>query len=249
MIDQSSEVVLEISNLHFSFNFIDWALQDINLQIRHRQFIGIIGPNGGGKTTFLKLLLGILKPHQGTITLFGESPKKNRRQIGYFPQIKNVDQDYPITVEDIIRSARSPNKLIQFYNKKDLQVTEQVMKTLDIYDYRHRKITELSGGQRNRVFLARALACEPKILILDEPMAGLDVNLQRSFLKTLKKLNKKMTIIIVDHNITLLEEFVDEFLCLNRCVAHGVNLHQNFKQDGHDCNDDCLGITSEEELE
>jgi zinc transport system ATP-binding protein len=103
------------------------------------------------------------------------------------------------------------------------------MKTLDISDLRERKLNELSGGQRNRVFLARALACEPKVLILDEPMAGLDVKLQELFMNTLKSLNKTITIVIVDHNVSLLTNYVDEILCMNRCIAHGVHMHTKDK--------------------
>lgn len=234
------DLVLEIKDLFFSFNLKDWALQDINVKVYEKQFVGIIGPNGGGKSTLVKLILGILKPHQGTITIFGKDPKKIRRKIGYFPQIKNVDKDYPITVEDIIQSARFKDGLFNFTGKFHKKVIRRIMKTLDIFEYRNRRISELSGGQRNRVFLARALACEPEILILDEPMAGLDVTLQRSFMKTLQKMNENMTIIIVEHNIQLLEEFVDEFICLNRCVAHGMNMHHNVKHTDHQHAESCL---------
>ncbi len=217
--------VVKVDDLFYSFNSKDWALQDINVTIKQNQFVGIIGPNGGGKTTFIKLLLGILKPNLGKIRLFGKCVKKARRNIGYFPQIKNMDQDFPITVEQIILHARLKNKLFNFPSRKDKKVVKEVMNTLDIESFRDRRITELSGGQRNRVFLARALACEPKMLILDEPMAGLDVTLQKMFLKTLKTLNKHMTIIIIEHNLELLEDYVDEFVCLNQCVAHGINMH------------------------
>jgi zinc transport system ATP-binding protein len=248
MQSDSKNVVLEVKNLFFSFNYSDWALQDINLQIYDKQFVGIIGPNGGGKTTFVKLLVGILKPYKGTISILGQSVEKSRRDIGYFPQIKNVDQDYPITVQEIILSARLKNRLITFPTKKDKDIVIDVMQTLDIFDYRNRRITELSGGQRNRVFLARALACEPKILILDEPMAGLDVKLQRMFLNTLKSLNKTLTILIVDHNLKLLEEYVDEFICLNRCVAHGTSTHMVNELPGHMESGECSKTETLEEF-
>ena len=220
-----SENVVEIKNLYFSYNSKDWALQDINIVIKRNQFMGVIGPNGGGKTTFLKLILGILKPHDGEIRLFGLPNKKGRKKIGYFPQIKAIDQDFPITVYEVILGARLQDKLINFYSTEDHEIVEDVMKTLDIAELRDRKLNELSGGQRNRVFLARALACEPEMLILDEPMAGLDTRLQRMFMDTLRSLNKTKTILIVDHNVSLLKEYVDGFLCMNRCISHGVKVH------------------------
>lgn len=220
-----SENVLEIENLFFSYNSKDWALEDININVKRNEFIGIIGPNGGGKTTFLKMILGILKPNEGRIRLFGQSLKIGRKKIGYFPQIKAIDQDFPITVYEIILGARLKDKLINFYTPHDHSVVEDVMKTLDISDLRERKLNELSGGQRNRVFLARALACEPEMLVLDEPMAGLDTRLQRMFMDTLTSLNRTKTILIVDHNVSLLKEYVDGFLCMNRCISHGVKVH------------------------
>ena len=219
------EPVLEVTDLYFSFNTKDWALQDVNIEIYEREFVGIVGPNGGGKTTFVKLVLGILKPDLGTIKLFGKHIESRRRDIGYFPQIKEVDTDFPITVSETILGARINTKIVGFVTKKDRDAVDRVMKMVDIYELRDRKLNELSGGQRNRVFLARALASEPKILVLDEPTAGLDVNLQKMFLETLKSLKQTMTILIVDHNLELLEQYVDKFLCINRCMAHGVNTH------------------------
>ncbi len=217
--------VIEVKNLFFSFNLIDWALQDINVTIHEKDFVGIIGPNGGGKSTFIKLLLGLLKPNLGTISILGKSVRKVSREIGYFPQIRNLDQNFPISVEEVIAQARHKPKIINFPSQKDKEKVHRIMQTLDLISLKDRHISELSGGQRNRVFLARALACEPKILILDEPMAGLDVALQKLFLNTLKSLNKTKTIIIVDHNVQLLEEYVDYFICLNRCIAHGMDYH------------------------
>lgn len=232
--------VLEVSNLFFSFNAKDWALQDVNIEIQEKEFVGIVGPNGGGKTTLLKLILGILKPDLGEIRLFGTPIKNHRRDIGYFPQIKDVDTDFPITVSETILGARIDTKVIGFVTKKDREIVERVMKVVDIFDLRNRKLNELSGGQRNRVFLARALASEPKILILDEPTAGLDVTLQKMFLETLQDLKKSMTILIVDHNLSLLEEYVDKFLCINRCMAHGINTHQVVEKTGLRLSGGCL---------
>jgi zinc transport system ATP-binding protein len=226
---ESHSLVIELDNFFYSYNNSDWALQDVNVEINEKQFIGVIGPNGGGKTTFLKLILGLIVPNKGRIRLFGQSVKKGRKLFGYFPQIKDLDQDFPISVYEIILGARLEDRLVNFYSKKDHLVVEKVIQTLDITDLRDRKLNELSGGQRNRVFLARALACEPQVLILDEPMAGLDVKLQKMFMDTLKSLNKTITIVIVDHNVSLLKDYVDEILCMNRCIAHGVHMHTKDK--------------------
>ena len=231
--------ILEVNDLFFSFNHKDWALQDVNIKIYEHEFVGIVGPNGGGKTTFVKLVLGILEPDMGTIRLFGQHIKDARRSIGYFPQIKDVDTDFPITVYEAILGGRVQTKVIGFTTKKDKEVVERVMKMVDISELRNRKLNELSGGQRNRVFLARALATEPEILVLDEPTAGLDVTLQRMFLETLKRLSKTVTILIVDHNLSLLEEYVDKFLCINRCMAHGVNTHEIIEEGGRRVTGEC----------
>ena len=235
--------VIKLENIFYSYNATDWALQDVNVTINDRQFIGVIGPNGGGKTTFLKLILGILKPNKGTIRLFGQSVRNGRKQIGYFPQLKSIDHDFPITVYEVIQAARLADRLVNFYTKEDHRIVEEVMKTLDISELRNRKLNELSGGQRNRVLLARSLACAPKVLVLDEPMAGLDVKLQRMFMETLRSLNKTITIVIVDHNVNLLQEYVDEILCMNRCVAHGVHMHT--KDKFTDINSEGLGSFQE----
>ncbi len=237
---EKEKSVLEVKDLFFSFNNKDWALQDVNIEIHEGEFVGIIGPNGGGKTTFVKLVLGILQPDMGTIRLFGQQIKNKRREIGYFPQIKDVDTDFPITVHEAIIGARVQTKIIGFITKKDKEIVERVMKMVDIYSLKDRKLNELSGGQRNRVFLARALATEPQILILDEPTAGLDVTLQKMFLETLKRLSKTVTILIVDHNLSLLEEYVDKFLCINRCMAHGINIHEVHEEKGKRVSGECI---------
>ena len=125
----------------------------------------------------------------------------------------------------MILGARLKDRLINFYSSRDHEIVSEVMNTLDISELQDRKLNELSGGQRNRVFLARALACEPEMLVLDEPMAGLDTTLQRMFMDTLASLNRSKTILIVDHNVSLLKEYVHGFLCMNRCVSHGIMTH------------------------
>jgi zinc transport system ATP-binding protein len=223
----AASTVIELNNLFYSYDSKTWSLQDISANIKEREFVGIIGPNGGGKSTLTQLILGLLKPNQGDIKIYGKKPKQGRRHIGYFPQLKDLDLNFPITVEEVVRMGRMKDRVINIFTKKDHQIVDRVMKSLDIFELRKRKINQLSGGQRNRMYLARALATEPDILVLDEPMAGLDINLQRMFMNTLKKLNETMTIIIIDHNIKLLENYVSYFLCLNQCVAHGIDLHQS----------------------
>ena len=228
-----SAPVIEVKDLFFSYTHNYWELQDIEFTIREGDFIGIIGPNGGGKSTLLKLLLGLYKPQSGDIKLFGKTVKKGRRDVGYFPQIRNVDTEFPITVEEVVLSSRLGSKVMNFISGKDRKIVKEILEKLDILDLKDRKLDELSGGQRNRVFLGRALASEPKLLILDEPMAGLDIELQRKFVEILKILNKKLTILIVDHNVELLEDYVDSFICLNRCLAHKIQKHEKGHLESH----------------
>ncbi len=207
---------IDISVRHVSFRYGDHeVLKDITLDVYKGDYLAIIGPNGGGKTTFTKLLLGLLKPTEGEIRIFGKSVLEARRQIGYLPQYINFNMDMPINVFDIVLQGRlTPEKL--FYNSKDREIALAQMEKMGVTHLQHRKIKALSGGQRQRVLLARALAKEPKILILDEPTASIDSDGQKDIYHILKALPQ--TKIIVSHDIQVLFEGVNRVAHINKTL-------------------------------
>ncbi|RLF57643.1 MAG: ABC transporter [Thermoplasmata archaeon] len=192
-------------------------LEGINLTVKERDFLGIIGPNGGGKTTLLKVILGLIKPKKGEVLIFGKSPEEGRRYIGYVPQKSIFDPNFPITSLEVVLMGRCGKKgLFTRYNNQDIEKAEYALELVGMLEYKNTPIGELSGGQQQRVFIARALASEPKILLLDEPTVGVDILIQEEFYELLKKLNKSMTIILVSHDISVISVHVKQIACLNR---------------------------------
>ncbi len=193
------------------------VLEDISLKVEDGEFFGIIGPNGGGKTTLLKTILGLITPVKGTIKLFGQLPGKARDLVGYVPQYTRYDKDFPINVWDVVLMGRlAKGRYRPWYTKVDKEAARSALNKVDMYDFKNRHIDKLSGGQKQRIFIARALASEPKILLLDEPTASVDKPIQKGIYDLLKKLNKHMTIIIVTHDIGVISSYVDKVVCLNR---------------------------------
>lgn len=218
------EEIIKLDKVSFSYSGKE-LLKNINLSIYKDDFLGVVGPNGGGKTTLLKLILGLLTPHKGKIKVFGKNPKEGRSSIGYLSQFKNIDFDFPITAKEIVLLSRVGNKLFKQYSEEDKKKTENALKSLGIWDLRDKKLSELSGGEKQRVFVARALANEPKLLILDEPMSNLDIHIQESFYEILKELNDRIAIVIVDHDIEMLSKYAKEIVCVNKCNTHTIRYH------------------------
>ncbi|MBN1290724.1 MAG: ABC transporter ATP-binding protein [Candidatus Latescibacteria bacterium] len=195
--------VIELNNVSFSYNG-NTVLQKIGLTVYHNDFLVMIGPNGGGKTTLLKLILGLLPPDSGTVKVFGETPAKNRYRLGYVPQNIPANKGFPVSVLDVALMGRLGHKTsMRQYTKADKAVVQKAMETVDIWEYKNERIDNLSGGQRQRVYIARALAAEPEVLLLDEPTASIDMEGQAKIYKILKNLNTEMTIIVVSHDYAL----------------------------------------------
>lgn len=218
------EVIIRADNVCFSYSKDDF-LKNINLSIYKNDFLGVVGPNGGGKTTLLKLILGLLTPQKGIIKVFGKKPGQGRESIGYLSQFKNIDFGFPITAHEIVLLSRVGKKLFKQYSKEDKQIAENALKNLGIWHLRNSNLSELSGGEKQRVFVARALAGEPELLILDEPMSNLDIHIQEEFYKILKELNKRIAIIIVDHDLGMLSKYAKEIVCVNKCNTHTIRYH------------------------
>lgn len=193
------------------------VLEGINLSIKQGDFLGVIGPNGGGKTTLLKVILGLVKPERGKVTVMRESPERGRKYVGYVAQNNLFDRDFPVSVWDVVLMGRWRwAGLLRHYQNKDKEAASRALEEVEMLGLRSRRIGSLSGGQQQRVFVARALATEPELLLLDEPMASVDVTMQESFYELLSQLQKKMAIVMVSHDIGAVSIHVNKIACLNR---------------------------------
>lgn len=198
------------------------VLDGVNLSVFENDFLGIIGPNGGGKTTILKVILGLVKPKKGKVLVFGGTPVENRGMIGYVPQHSHFDREFPATVCNTVMMGRMRGGMFRRFDDEDARVSAQALKTVDALELKNRQIGSLSGGELQRVMIARALACEPRILLLDEPVASVDRRVESRFYELLVKLNKKMTVVLVSHDIGAVSVYVDKIACVNqKLYYHG----------------------------
>lgn len=224
---QSVDTLIELNNIGFKYDDTP-VLEKLSFSIREGEYLGIIGPNGGGKTTLVKIILGLLKPTEGTVRIFGKDPYllKEKYRIGYVPQKTVQDnKNFPATVFEVVRSGRVPRLgLFSGFSKKDIDAVEWAMEVSGIEKYRNTLIGKLSGGERQRVFIARALASDPDVLVLDEPTVGVDIGAQKKFYEFLAKLNTEhfLTILFVSHDVDVVSKEVKTVLCLNHnLVCHG----------------------------
>lgn len=207
-------------------------LEDVNFAIPEGRYVGIIGPNGGGKTTLVRTLLGLQKPTSGEIELFGQSPTVARKRgtIGYVPQrIAQSETPFPVSVFELVRSGRTPVLGIwRRGSKEDRTLIEESMRRVNVLHLRDRLVGTLSGGERQRVFIARALAAKPKMLILDEPTTGVDIAAKQEFYALLKTLNAELglTILFVSHDIEVMTSEVAFVLALNQKLICHCESHQ-----------------------
>lgn len=209
---------IQISNLSFSYGPVP-VLEQANLSIHDKEFISIVGPNGGGKTTLLKLILGLLKPKSGTASIYGQSPILGRQWIGYLPQYSNLDAKFPITSLDVVLMGRlGKTRMTGFYSKADRAVATDMLARVGLEKLKNRPLSALSGGQRQRVLIARALVTEPRLLLLDEPTSSLDDYVERELYDLLKELNKELTIVVVSHDVGFVSRYVEKVVCVNRVV-------------------------------
>ena len=213
-----ADPVVELHNVAFAYHGAA-VLTDVNLILRERDFACLVGPNGGGKTTLLKLLLGLLQPNSGQVSVFGLSPQQARPRIGYAPQYLRFDPQFPVTVWDVVLMGRLGKRWGGRYSAADRQAATAALEELDLADAARRSFAELSGGQRQRVLLARALASQPDLLLLDEPTANVDAVSETQLFEALRQLNDKMTIVLVSHDLGLVADCVERVVCVNRHVA------------------------------
>jgi zinc transport system ATP-binding protein len=213
-----TEPKIEIQDVNYAYGTLS-ALRDVTLNIPAHAVTVVFGPAGGGKTTLLRLILGLLTPNSGCIRVFGKPPKLACKHVGYMPQRTDLDPQFPVSVMDVVLMGRlGTRRAWGRYGRIDRRIATQALEDVGLMDLRHRPLSALSGGQRQRVMLARALACEPGLLLLDEPTANVDVAVQEDLYQLLERLNERMTVIVVTHDVGVVSQIFKTVICVNRNV-------------------------------
>jgi zinc transport system ATP-binding protein len=210
--------LIEIKALSFGYSD-NRVLEDIDLDIFDQAYLLVIGPNGGGKTTLLKLILGIIEPWSGSITF----NKDISNRLGYVPQSSNFNKHFPITVFNmVLTGCINSGNFLKRYRKEDIEKTEKILDQVNLYDKRNENINNLSGGQLQRSLIARSLVSDPAVLLLDEPTASIDISSKVNLKDFLNQLNEKMTIVVVTHDLTAFARTYTHIACINKNLyAHG----------------------------
>ncbi|MFO8087785.1 MAG: metal ABC transporter ATP-binding protein [Bacteroidales bacterium] len=198
------------------------AIKDAQFSVYEHDFIGIIGPNGGGKTTLLKAMLGLQKPWKGEVRYYFPSAQKNMPgSMGYLPQINEFDSSFPVSVYEVVRSGlANRKKMFSRFTKRDHEKVMKVLQAIGIVDLSKRSIGDLSGGQKQRVFLARAIVSDPEILFLDEPNTYVDNKFEGELYEMLRQLNEKMAIVLVSHDLGTISSYIKSIICVNEYVHY-----------------------------
>lgn len=210
--------VVAVEGVSFSFGDVR-VLEDVNLEIRQDDFLALIGPNGGGKSTLVRLILGLLKPSSGTIRVLGETPKRAAPRVGYVPQHAHFDRGFPASVWDVVAMGRmSGQRIGRRYTAEDRAAVEDVLAQMDLRELARRPLRALSGGELQRVLVARALVCDPKLLLLDEPTSSVDSRLEAAFYERLEVLSKSIPVVLVSHDLGFISTYIKRVACLNRRI-------------------------------
>ncbi len=216
---------IEIKDLWFAYGGIP-VLKEVSFTLEQGDFMAILGPNGGGKTTLLKLMLGILEPKRGEIRILGKKPHNARERLGYVPQSTDINLTFPISVFELALMGRlSRSRFGRRYSYEDKEKVASLLKKVGMWEYRFRPVGSLSGGQRQRIFIARALAVEPEILFLDEPTASVDREFEIGLYDLLKELNENVTIVVITHDVGVVSRHVKSVACVN----HSLIFHEDGK--------------------
>ncbi|MDR0333864.1 MAG: metal ABC transporter ATP-binding protein [Dysgonamonadaceae bacterium] len=212
-----NDKLIEIEHLWAGYDSKPDVLTDVSLTVYENNFLGIIGPNGGGKTTLLRAILGLIKPQSGTITFYENGQKTPSINIGYLPQINHIDKKFPISVSEVILSGLTPQgKFIKHYSSDDKQKVKIVAERLGVEHLLSRPVGDLSGGQLQRVLLGRAIIDNPKLIILDEPSSYVDKLFETNFYKLLSDINHDIAIVLVSHDVRTIIPLVKHIACVNQ---------------------------------
>ncbi len=237
---EQARPIIAFDRVRFSYGTVP-VLEEATFAVYPREAICIVGPNGGGKTTLLKLILGVLRPSEGTIHVFGQSPHDARQKIGYMPQHLLYDPQFPATVLDVVLMGRLGQPgwrgQLGWRSAEDRAAAWEALRQVGVEDFARRQFASLSGGQRQRTLIARALCGDPALLLLDEPTSNVDTLVENQMLDLLRKLNEKMAVVMVSHDLGFVSNLVEKVICVNRqVVVHptqqltGENIHDIYGQ-------------------
>lgn len=229
--------IISVNNLSFSYEK-ERVLEDISFDVKKNDFLTIIGPNGGGKTSLLKILLGINPLQKGEIKINNNFYLNELQNIGYVPQNTNINLTFPITVLEVVMMGQNSLKKRVFgYKDEEKNMAIESLKKVNMYEFKNRKMSTLSGGQRQRVLIARALFCKPLILILDEPTSNIDIKGCEEIYTTLKELTKDITVLVVSHDITVVLKYATNAIYINKKLTfHDLsNIKKNIDTNSHIC--------------
>jgi zinc transport system ATP-binding protein len=225
-----------IAARHVTFGYgAEKVVEDVSLEIRPGDFLAIIGPNGGGKTTLVKILLGLLRPWSGEVVW---TPPARPGRMGYVPQFSTFDKDFPLRVRDVVLMGRlGRQSLLRPYTRKDREEVERVLARLGLTHLASEHVREISGGQLQRVLIARAVVSDPAILFLDEPTASIDAESRGSLMGLLEELNREIPIVVVTHDVTSIAPMVRRIACINRRLFYhgGPELSQEVLEEVYGC--------------
>lgn len=229
MTESRQDPVIRVHGLSFSYEGRHRVLENVSFAIEPLDFASVIGPNGGGKTTLVKLILGLLEPSTGSVEVLGTTPARARPRIGYLPQYASLDPSFPVRVADVVLMGRlGPGRRLGRYSRQDCEAADQALERVGLAGLGKRAFSALSGGQRQRVLLARALVCQPELLLLDEPAAGLDRAAEQQFVGLLEEFNETGTVVLVSHDLGFVASVVRTVICVRRTVE----LHPTSELDG-----------------
>lgn len=218
----SAEPVISFNNVSFTYDRVP-VLRDVTFSVGRREAVCIVGPNGGGKTTLARLILGLIGPGAGEVRVFGRRPIESRLRIGYMPQHLGYDAQFPVNVMDIVLTGRlgNPSLLgrLGWYVAADRRIALEALASVGMERFARRSLAALSGGERQRVLIARALCCRPDLLLLDEPTANLDTPGGIKLFEILRELQRRMTVVIISHDVGFVTDLAEKVICVNRQVV------------------------------
>lgn len=215
----TGDIILEFRNVCFGYDSGE-ILHNVSFAVSRGDFVAVVGPNGGGKTTLIKLALGLNQPQRGTVLLFGDSPQKTRSRAGYVPQALMFDPGFPVRVRDVVRMGRVDHVRWGLYRKMDNLAVDRALTATESLELEKKPFSDLSGGERQRVLLAQALVSEPELLLLDEPTANVDAGVEKRLYELFNRLHYDKTLFLVSHNLNVVTRHATHVLCVNHTAEY-----------------------------